>query len=274
LQAGKRLFAQVQCGCPLLRSRRRRLRQRFLVAPHRQRKGAAWYFEMFGHDSSAEPAALFVKPGGTVVSNRTSKPRCAHAAFSQMCFCIGNQRSGDTGPSRPGGHIELVELGALYHTKADWLIVRSGDPHTRQKASKPCSETLERTHSSELDRQDSCMCVLPALIPDRRQPPDFSCAGIPDVRVYRGGHASSQISAQIYRSSEFRFLGSHPRRRRAPWSSTTRSPCGPGGRARRTAPSGMANAAPPRWARGRSASPSRARPALLPPPRAAPRPPH
>ena len=87
----------------LLRSRRRRLRQRFLVAPHRQRKGAACYFEMFGHDSSAKPAALFVKPGGTVVSNCASKPGCAHAAFSQMCFCIGNQRSGDTGPSRPRG---------------------------------------------------------------------------------------------------------------------------------------------------------------------------
>jgi hypothetical protein len=189
--SGEMLICRGAARFALLRWRWRRLRERFLVAPHRQCKAAARCVEMLGHDASAVPAALFVKSGGALVSDRTSKAGRAHAGFSQMCLRIGNQRRGDTGPSSPGGHVELMELGALYDTKADWLIVRSGDPHARQKASKPCPETLERTHSSELDRQDSCMCVLPALIPDRRQPHDFSCAGIPDVRVCRGYHASS-----------------------------------------------------------------------------------
>jgi hypothetical protein len=156
----------------------RRPLQRFLVTPHLEWKRAVRYFEVFDHRSGATPTALLVEPRGALVSDRAGKPSRRDTAAAKPSFRIGDQSRGDTRTSRLRGNIELIELIALQHAKADRRAGVAGDAHTGQCGSKPFSETLERTKASEFHRHDSRMRVPPAVVPNLCQRADFRCLGI------------------------------------------------------------------------------------------------
>jgi len=108
-----------------------------------------------------------------MVANGACKPSGMDIPFAQASFGISHQYCGNTGTSRIGRNIKLIQLGTLQKIKAGWRTYHSRDAHAGRSRSKPFLKALQRTQPGKFRRDDSSMSVLPAVEPDLCQLPEF-----------------------------------------------------------------------------------------------------
>src|SRR5262245_3834280 len=97
------------------RPRHRPSSQRFLVAPHLQRKHAFRRVELADDGPGPMPPPLLVEPGGAVVADATGQPGQGEAPVGEPRFRVVDQRGRDARAAGLRRDVELVQLIAFDH---------------------------------------------------------------------------------------------------------------------------------------------------------------